>query len=138
MTINGIRRHPHSILGHILNFPVGKGLIIPKVFEMLDQTLETLQNSDVALELHHNYLAHSKLSNKDDFLPVWKNISATSIEFYKALAHRIKSYSLKFSLGSDSHGIKNIVPKEQWVDFLARENISEKKLVTPEFFGLAP
>lgn len=134
LKLNAINRHPRSILGHIFNFPLAVRIVPPILYERLDDVLEALQSAEVALELHHSHIHAYNLSKQD--ADAWKAAGDSNIrEFFHHLFHRVKDYSLHYSLGSDAHRLPDMIPKDKWQNFIKQVNISESRLITPLFFS---
>jgi histidinol phosphatase-like PHP family hydrolase len=135
LELNGIKNHPKSILAHIFRFPVNHGYFFNFLYDRVDQILETLQASNVALELHSSYVGGIALTNDQaEEQKKGGDPESNRFTFYEYLTKRIKDYSLKFALGSDAHRLDNLKPKSEWQDFLQKINVHESQLVTPEFF----
>jgi histidinol phosphatase-like PHP family hydrolase len=133
LELNGIRRNHRTIFAHILRFPVHLGFITPKVLEMTDIILESLQTYEIALELHSSFKNGFNISPEKMKVSQFKS-DYSMHEFFHHLAHRMRSYSLRYALGSDAHNLAHLYSKIKWQAFLEQIGVVESQLITPEFF----
>lgn len=133
MELAAIKQHPRSILAHLLRFPVHRHFVPPKVFEMTEKILEALQTYNVALEIHSSFLSGYQM-DKAAADAQKRGTDANLRDFFHNLAHRVKFYSIPYSIGSDAHNLAHIHSAETWRTFFQLAGLDASRLITPAFF----
>jgi histidinol phosphatase-like PHP family hydrolase len=135
MQLNAIQRHPKSILAHLFRFPTTHGYFFHDLYEMMDEVLSALQSAESVLELHSNFVNGINLTLEEaNTRKKGGDKGISPLDYYKELSHRIKQYSIQFSLGSDAHRLENMHSKEEWTKFLEKIAVPEKSVITSNFF----
>ncbi|MHA1341262.1 MAG: PHP domain-containing protein [Promethearchaeota archaeon] len=150
LMINAIKRNPKTILAHIWRFIRNRGFYTSYTYSLTEKIMESLQENEVALEIHSS-MAHLLMLSKQESEEIYEKITNNvhfslkediipPKEYIEEIFKISKKYDIFYSFGSDAHRIEDIGKIGKIKDAKSLPNllkiigISERKIIDQSFF----